>query len=182
MSPERINELLAEVIEQAEALGIPVSEDIVPEVRLNRRATGRFGCCIRQAGIYTIELSERLLKARETAVRQTLAHEVLHTCRGCANHGPRWKGYAARMNEAYGYAIARTDTCEKLGVEDTVQARYLVVCTRCGAQFRRSRKSRLVEHPERYRCRCGGRLERRDDLQNQENRAMIMRTEQSCKP
>lgn len=86
------------------------------------------------------------------------------------------------MNEAYGYAIARTDTCEKLGVEDTVQARYLVVCTRCGAQFRRSRKSRLVEHPERYRCRCGGRLERRDDLQNQENRAMIMRTEQSSKP
>ena len=142
MSPERINELLAEVIEQARALGIPVSEDIVPEVRLNRRATGRFGCCIRRAGIYTIELSERLLKARETAVRQTLAHEVLHTCRGCANHGARWKSYAARMNEAYGYAIARTDTCEKLGVEDTVQARYLVVCTRCGAQFRRSRKSR----------------------------------------
>ena len=177
MSPERINELLAEVIEQARALGIPVSEDIVPEVRLNRRATGRFGCCIRRAGIYTIELSERLLKARETAVRQTLAHEVLHTCRGCANHGARWKSYAARMNEAYGYAIARTDTCEKLGVEDTVQARYLVVCTRCGAQFRRSRKSKLVEHPERYRCRCGGRLERRDDLQNQENRAMIISAE-----
>ena len=166
MSPERINELLAEVIEQARALGIPVSEDIVPEVRLNRRATGRFGCCIRRAEIYTIELSERLLKARETAVRQTLAHEVLHTCRGCANHGARWKSYAARMNEAYGYAIARTDTCEKLGVEDTVQARYLVVCTRCGAQFRRSRKSRLVEHPERYRCRCGGTLEVRQVGEN----------------
>ena len=64
MSPERINELLAEVIEQARALGIPVSEDIVPEVRLNRRATGRFGCCIRRAGIYTIELSERLILYR----------------------------------------------------------------------------------------------------------------------
>lgn len=181
MDQNRVNALLAQVIGEARALGIPVSEGIAPEVKLNRRATGRFGCCIRRDGTYTIELSARLLNAEEQAVRQTLAHEVLHTCWGCANHGARWKGYAARMNAACGYTIARTDTCERLGVEDTARTRYVLVCTRCGTQFRRSRRSRLVEHPERYRCRCGGRLERRDELQRQENHAMIeAKAEESC--
>ena len=55
---------------------------------------------------------------------QTLAHEVLHTCPGCRNHGALWKEYAARMNGAYGYAISRTGTCEALGVADVRPVRY----------------------------------------------------------
>ena len=159
MTSSDINVLLARVIAQARAVKIPVSADICPAVVLNSRATGRFGCCTRKNGGYTIELSSRMLGAEERAVMQTLAHEVLHTCYGCTNHGKRWKGYAARMNAAYGYEIARTDSCEKLGVPDTKKVRYLLVCTKCGAQIRRSRRSPLVDHPERYRCRCGGTLE-----------------------
>lgn len=161
MTQADVNRLLARVIAQARALKIPVSASIRPEVVLNGRATGRFGCCVRRDGVFSIELSRRMLGAEEKAVMQTLAHEVLHTCWGCSNHGARWKGYAGRMNAAYGYEIARTDSCEKLGVPDTAKTRYLLVCTRCGAQIRRSRRSKLVEHPERYRCRCGGTLELR---------------------
>ena len=161
MTQEDVNELLAEVIGQARALDIPVSQRIELPVRLNSRATGRFGCCIRRNGVYTIELSRRLLGASRQAVCQTLAHEALHTCRGCSNHGARWKDYAARMNAAYGYDITRTDSCEKLGVPDTAKVRYVLVCTKCGARINRSRRSALVEHPERYRCRCGGTLELR---------------------
>ena len=108
--------LLARAVEQARALGIPVSARISPRVAVNRRAVTRFGCCIRRGGEYVIELSERLLEAEERACMQTLAHEVLHTCPGCRNHGALWKEYAARMNGAYGYAISRTGTCEALGV------------------------------------------------------------------
>ena len=120
----------------------------------------RFGCCIRRGGEYVIELSERLLEAEERACMQTLAHEVLHTCPGCRNHGALWKEYAARMNGAYGYAISRTGTCEALGVADVRPVRYRLVCERCGQEFCRSRRSPLVDHPERYRCRCGGVLRR----------------------
>ena len=60
--------LLARVVAQAKALGIPVSPHILPQVRLNRRAVTRFGCCIRQAdGTYRIELAQRLLEAPEEA-------------------------------------------------------------------------------------------------------------------
>lgn len=159
MVQEDVDALLAQVTAQARAVKIPISPAICPRVALNSRATGRFGCCIRKNGSFTIELSSRMLAAEEKAVMQTLAHEVLHTCYGCSNHGARWKGYAARMNAAYGYDIERTDSCEKLGVPDTRKVRYIVACTKCGAQFTRSKRSPLVDHPERYRCRCGGGLE-----------------------
>ena len=121
--------LLARAVEQARALGIPVSARISPRVAVNRRAVTRFGCCIRRGGEYVIELSERLLEAEERACMQTLAHEVLHTCPGCRNHGALWKEYAARMNGAYGYAISRTGTCEALGVADVRPVRYRLVRT-----------------------------------------------------
>ena len=65
--------LLARAVEQARALGIPVSARISPRVAVNRRAVTRFGCCIRRGGEYVIELSERLLEAEERACMQTLA-------------------------------------------------------------------------------------------------------------
>ena len=154
--------LLARVIGQARALGLPVSGRIDPHVAVNRRAVPRFGCCFQQGQDFRIELSERLLTAPEGACLQTLAHEVLHTCPGCRNHGQRWREYAGRMNAAYGYAISRTGTCQALGVADIRPVRYRLVCTRCGAEFNRARRSPLVEHPERYRCRCGGALRRAD--------------------
>lgn len=153
--------LLIRVAAQARALNIPISAHIHPEVAVNRRAAARFGCCRRQGEGYQIELSDRLLEAGEGACCQTLAHELLHTCPGCQNHGPRWKSYAQRMNAAYGYHIARTDTCEALGVPDRRPVRHLVVCDQCGLEYRRAKASRLVQHPERYRCRCGGTLTRR---------------------
>ena len=155
-----LNALLQTVLEQARAAGIPVAEQIDPAVQLNARATGRFGRCLSRSGRYTIELSDRFLTAPPLACMQTLAHEVLHTCRGCANHGERWKAYAQRMNAAYGYHISRTDTCEALGVPDRSQANYVLVCQRCGAKITRQRRSALIQHPERYRCRCGGTLKR----------------------
>ena len=152
--------LLVRVADQARALGIPVSERICPHVAVNRRAVGRFGCCVKAGQGYRIELSARLLEAGEEACLQTLAHEVLHTCPGCRDHGKLWKSYAARMNAAYGYTIARTSTCEELGVEDTRKIRYRLVCGRCGREFLRTRRSPLVDHPERYRCTCGGKIQR----------------------
>ena len=153
--------LLARVVEQVRAIGIPCSKTIIPQVLVNRRAVSRFGCGrYLPDGRCLIELTDRLLEAEERACMQTLAHEVLHTCRGCRNHGKRWQSYAARMNEAYGYSIARTGTCAELGVPDARPARYVLVCRSCGHTFSRTRASSLVLHPERYRCRCGGGLDR----------------------
>lgn len=159
MTQEHIDGLLAKATALARAVRIPVSQEICPQVQINRRARTRFGCCIRRDGRYTIELSAQLAEqGDERAVFQVLAHEVLHTCQGCANHGARWRGYAQRMNEAYGLDIRRADSFAALGVVDSRPVRYWVVCSRCGRRIPRMKRSPLVDHPERYRCACGGAL------------------------
>lgn len=150
--------LLQEVLSQASALHIPVSPALCPHISINRRATTRFGCCVQQGGGFVIELSHRLLTAECSACCQILAHEILHTCPDCRNHGAVWKHYAAQMNAAYGYRIARTATCEALGIQAEKPVRHLLVCDQCGLEFKRSKASRLVTQPQRYRCKCGGKL------------------------
>lgn len=159
MDQAGVDKLLETAIAQARAVKIPVSQAICPQVRLNRRARTRFGCCIRRDGGYTIELSAHLAQdGSRQAILQVLCHEVLHTCYGCSNHGARWKGYAQRMNAAYGYQIRRTDGYDALGIGDDRPVRYWVVCQKCGRRIPRMKRSPLVDRPERYRCTCGGTL------------------------
>ena len=88
--------MLRAVLEQVCAAGIPAAARIDPQVRLNTRAKKRYGRCICKNGWYEIELSAHLVHADSSFVYTVLAHEVLHTCPGCMNHGPLWKQYAAR--------------------------------------------------------------------------------------
>ena len=157
-----INELLRQVIAEARAIKIPVSDKISPQVVINRRAKTRLGCCKKTDGGFVIELSERVLDAGEAACKAVLAHEILHSCYGCMNHGIRWKSYAARMSEAYGYDINRTTKSDEIGVERDYPVRYRFQCDSCGAVIERMRKSAFVENYKRYRCRCGGRLQKVD--------------------
>lgn len=155
--------LLAQVIAQARALGIPVSGRIAPQVQLNSRAKKRYGCCKGSpGGGFVIELAAALPAAGRAACMQTLAHEVLHTCPGCQNHGERWRRYAAQMNAAYGYVIRRADAPAALGLAEAPAPvwRWCITCTACGQRFYRQRASTVVRRPGRYRCsRCGGQLQ-----------------------
>lgn len=158
MNGKNLDILLMQVISQARSLSIPVSRNIDPHAAVNARARTRFGCCRRVDGRYTIEVSSALLETEEAFIKQVLAHEILHTCPGCADHGRRWQHWAALMNNVFGYDIRRTHTPQALGLEDTRPVRYLVVCRQCGRAIPRMKRSSLVEHPERYRCKCGGTL------------------------
>lgn len=149
--------MLRAVLEQVRTAGIPAAARIDPHVRLNTRAKKRYGRCICKNGRYEIELSAHLVHADSSFVYTVLAHEVLHTCPGCMNHGPLWKQYAARMRERYGYLIARTAQYA-LVPEAPREAPYLLQCAACGTLFPRQRMSRSVRESGRYRCRCGGKL------------------------
>lgn len=162
-SPHDFDALLRHVLQQAKEAGLPVASGIEPHVTVNRRAKKRFGMCTHRNGRYSIELSVRLLEATEAAVCQTLAHELIHTCPGCDNHGPLFRRYAALMNRQFGYRISRTSSAEEMGLtEDTPsqRPRYLLQCRRCGKLLSRVRCSAVIAHPERYLCICGGKWKR----------------------
>ena len=75
------------------------------------------------------------------------------------NHGKRWKAYAQKVGEALGVSITRTAPMEG-PVEPLRQeeVKYLLQCQSCGRLIPRKRRSKAVDHPERYRCPCGGKL------------------------
>ena len=157
------NKLLLEVAAEAVRVGVPISDRIRSSVKINTRAKTRFGMCIRENGVYTIELSAVLLTAPERSCRQTLAHELIHTCKGCDNHGRLFKQYADVMNRAYGYDIRRTNSHEEMGIDaerSGKKVNYILECCSCRAQIKRSRFTSVVAYPSRYRCICGGKLRR----------------------
>ena len=157
MSQERINKLLEETIKEVKSLGIPCSEEISPNVKINSRATSRFGCCVRYGSVeYRIELSKVMLQAADKLIKGTLAHEILHTCLGCMNHQKLWQTYANQMNEAFGYDIKRTSSAAEKGVQLHIKYKHMVVCPNCGQQFPKSRSTNVTRHPEEYSCgNCG---------------------------
>jgi len=155
----RYNKLLQEVILEAKQLNIPISQNIDPNVIINTRAK-RFGRCSRKADKFIIELSSIFEKAEDKMAKQTLAHEILHTCPDCLNHQTQWKSHVSKMNRAYGYNIERTNSCQNIGVERDISknAKYTIECQKCHTKSYKDRISGVIRNPEKYHCKCGGRL------------------------
>lgn len=155
--------LMEEWIHRLRGIGIPVSDAVKPEAVINARAKRRLGCCICKDGVYTIEVSKRLLNGtlygENEMLQSTLIHELLHTCLGCGNHGAGWKQYARMAETAFGYVISRTTPVLEKAENET--PKYLLSCTRCKALLPRYRLTAPVRHPGHYRCgKCGGQLKR----------------------
>lgn len=151
--------LLKEGIEQVKAAGIkPGSID--PELKVNKRAVKRFGQCRKIMSSkydFEIEINHKLLGLDKEKAMNTVVHEILHTVKGCMNHGKTWQNYASIMNNKFGYDISRTTSYEKVGLERP-KAKYEVVCESCSNVFHRQRKSKLITNMSQYRCACGGSL------------------------
>lgn len=156
---EKLQRLFAEAMKEIEGLGIRPSTRIY-DIKVNTRAKKRLGCCkkvsLNLIPGFQLEISSRLLDSGERQLKEVIIHEILHTCKGCFNHGKRWKAYAVLVNKAYGYHVSRTADCE--GLEQAY--RYEIICENCGNVFLRMRKSKVVRKPENYRCgKCKGSLE-----------------------
>lgn len=161
MESEKLNRTLKEVIKEARELNIPVPNNIKEKVRINGRPKKRFGCCRRENLMYEIELSRFVLDCTEKIVRSVIAHEVLHTCRGCYEHGKLWKEYASKMNDAYGYNIKRVSSYEEMGLSKmntNIEAKYIIKCEKCGREYPRQRFTCVMKKINAYRCTCGGKL------------------------
>ena len=156
-----------ECMRELDAIGIEYGNII--EVKTNTRAKKRWGQCKAIPGGYSINISVILLDERndEQGLKETIIHELLHSCKGCMNHGKNWKYLAEKVNKAYNYNIKRCSSADDKGVQEETRpisdnpVNYIIKCNQCGHIYTRIRMSRAVQHPELYRCgRCGGTLSR----------------------
>ena len=163
MKKEELLILTNELIKALRNIGIPISNNI-EDVVINTRAKARFGACkVRKNRLgqkkYIIEISKEILGCETEDISSVLVHELLHTCKGCFNHGKKWKSYCEIVENQLGYSIERTSRYEDLGLkrpEAKEQVKYMVKCKGCGMEFPRKRMCNLVKNTEAYRCgKCG---------------------------
>lgn len=114
---KNLEEYAIRCMEELDAIGIEYGN--IVEVKANTRAKKRWGQCKAIPGGYSINISVALLDERnnEQGLKETIIHELLHSCKGCMNHGEKWKRLAQKVNRAYGYNIKRCSSAEDKGVQ-----------------------------------------------------------------
>ena len=155
------NTLLQQAITMIEKLDIETG-DIVPNVKLVN-VTSYWGRCSRKGDTYYISLNKKLMQASIEGALETLMHEVLHTVKGCMNHGETWKALANKVNTMYGTNISRKTSSAENGTHEFIleTSKYIMECEKCGYGYGRDRISNFVKHPENYtHTGCGGRFKR----------------------
>ena len=154
----------SEVIAECDTLQIPYGN--ITNLTINCRAKYRWGQCSHLPnGNYAISISTDLIEPDSVeGLKNTLMHEILHTIKGCMNHGTNWKQWADLVNSQLGYDVKRTNSAEELNVNReprTRQIRYKLECTCCGGTVCREKMTRAIKYPHLYKCgKCGGELRR----------------------
>lgn len=156
--------LYSECVTELIRINMDIS-DRITEVKPNGRLRTVLGKCKynRRTGNYSIEINTCLLtdEAETQAAKETIVHELIHTCPGCMNHGYEWKRRGDRVSRMLGYDVCRLrdiDTLNNWGVEVKQETyKYALVCNDCGNQYKQKRWSKSLENPSKYRCgKCHG--------------------------
>lgn len=161
VSAIRAQELYTSMIGKLNQAGLKSEWKINPSLRFSNSFTFA-GQCRYQRETHTclISLSKNFME-NEQAVKDTLAHELVHTMHNCRNHGRNFHVYARKIEKILGdVEIQVRASQEDMDMEALKRrAKYLVRCQSCGHEWYRQRRSKLILHPERYHCGCGGRLD-----------------------
>lgn len=156
-----LNKLLERVMEDTERLGIKTGCITGIVVKKGDHSFSA-RCCKKQKYFsstsiqeeFVIEVSESVLNIPVSSLQTIIAHEVLHTVKGCFGHTKKWKLYAKRMNDFMGYEIQRTTANLDMSGY-TPSYNYMLQCTLCGNEIGRRKRCSLIDHPEKYKCpRC----------------------------
>lgn len=163
-----LNRFYRECEEELTRINMDFSDKIV-RVVVNGRLRTTLGVCnrSRMAGffMFTIDINPALLadNVDDMEVKDTIIHEMLHTCPDCFDHGYEWKRRADRVNRMLGYHVSRTASRANLEAANVKVKReefkYALECIECGSQYKYKRWGKALEMPSRYRCgKCHGDL------------------------
>lgn len=152
---------------EKDLIGIGIKIGYIDSYEVNSRATGRLGQCRAVRGRnrhFRIQITSALLSESIPLdeLKNTVYHELLHTCPGCMNHGEEWRRLAGIVNLAYGMNISRCASKDEESVKimrerRIATARYKTECLGCGNICVNQRECGFTRNPERYLCaKCGG--------------------------
>lgn len=169
---KRLQEVFNECIEEMNAIEIPFGR--ITKVTVNYRAKSRWGQCERTFDVYgivyhiNINVDLLLSDSTEKGLKETVIHEILHTCPNCWCHTGEWKRLADLVNDCYNYNVKRTDSPKDKGFTEyevvkhrAANPKYVFRCKGCGAIVTKTRACDFTKYPILYYCkRCGGNFAR----------------------
>lgn len=162
---KNLRKLFEESLEEVKNVGIPYGN--IVEVIASSNLKKAWGTCRSNGkGGFIIKISTTLLTddVSDNSTKETIIHEILHTCKGCMNHGSKWKYYADIINWKYKgkYNITRTTNEEDKGVEFNPRMyKYVIRCEKCGIQAGYNRICETVKATKLgyTQCiKCGGKF------------------------
>lgn len=99
--------------------------------------------------IFTISLNEYLENCTDQTIKNTIAHELIHTIDGCFDHKNKFKTMAQKIKQL-GYEVSRTSKSKefsefvrKLRQDKETRRKnkiYKVTCNHCGRSVLRQRR------------------------------------------
>lgn len=160
-----LNRLYADCVLEMVRIGMDISSNIT-KISVNKRLSRALGRCIMQDRTYRIEVQPCMLAddVDDRMTKNTIIHELLHTCPGAFNHGYEFQRRARQVNALLGYSISTTTNVNVLTDAGVIlkqpHYRYGCVCTRCGKMTSRyQRWTSKLEHIENWRhTPCGASL------------------------
>ena len=95
---------------------------------------------------------------------ETTIHELIHTIKGCDNHGHKFQAIAQLVSANTQYDVDTKSSSKARGVDlehhpKVVNAKYVSVCPDCGQKYYHMRKPKYYDNYSKvYSCGvCGGR-------------------------
>lgn len=165
-----LKRLYMECVEEARSVGLDISDNITG-IEVNSRLSRALGrCCARYAiggYVYRIEINPCILAdgIEDVIPKNTIMHELIHTCMGCMNHGAEFQRRALMVNRRLGYHVSTTTEAARLEAAGVTLKRatmhYGIMCHKCGQLVeKRARWSSTLDRIESYRHAgtCGGSL------------------------
>lgn len=127
------------------------------QLQFNARTTA-LGLCKKHGDMYSIYLSKHILDGDKNIIRDTLAHELIHTIDGCMNHKTKFKENCKKANSLFGWGVT-TKANKEEGINSGITqarakaAKYVIICPKCKATWYRQRACNLSKYPWRYLCK-----------------------------
>lgn len=148
-----LNKLFKELKEEVKDL-IPYSNKIDNNVRISKRAFRFMGRCTKNwtKDSYFITVSQLLLNTNNTKlIKETLIHELIHTCINCFNHGNNFKYFMHTINDRTNYNVVINSNNQEYAkqVENfrkNSKPKYKITCIKCGMITYRNRLDKNVRY------------------------------------
>ena len=165
---EKLNNMLISCQNQVIKAGFDEIKNNNYQIQLNNRykaVLGSLEYSNENKHNFTIQLNKLYCdNCAEKEILNTIMHEVIHSLKGCMNHGPKWKQIANKINDLYGYTVSRTASYSDYTkvYEKYRNNKYLLVCNNCKYEWHYKKQTKLrklliSKKPYFYTCPyCGG--------------------------